>query len=226
MQDSIANEKSLPMTIQKWGALASFVLAVTFVLPSFVYLTGNLREPFGPLTYDLADFLYGPLWAASLVMAVYALRERIGDLAPRRMNLALFTALFAAGAMIAVACIRSANRHYHLAHPELNLESSVSVLVVWTTLLAGITATGWQFLGWSFLLIGSAGWTTRRLPRLLSVLYVAGGISALVVYLMPEMEGTAILLGVVTCIWQGIVLLRAEPGETQAPEINASQPLS
>jgi len=31
-------------------------------------------------------------------------------------------------------------------------------------------------------------------------------------------------LGVVVSIWQGILLWKAEPGETQVPEINASQP--
>jgi hypothetical protein len=179
----------------------------------------------GAFTYDLADFLYGPVWAASLVAAVYALRERIGDRAPRRMNLVLLTALLAAAAMIGVACIRSANRHYHLMHPELSLENSTTVLAVWTTLVAGVIGAGWQFLGWSFLFIGSAGWTSRRLPRVLSVLYLAGGTVSLFVYLLPDLEGLAVLFGVVVSIWQGILLLRAEPGETEAPEINASQPL-
>jgi hypothetical protein len=224
MKNSLANERTVA-AIQKWGGFTSFVLAVAFVVPSFIYLTGNLRDAIGPITYNLADFLYGPVWAASFVTAVYALRERMVQWAPRRMNLALLTALLAAGAMISVACIRSANRHYHLMHPELNLENSTTVLVVWTTLVAGVIATGWHFLGWSFVLIGSAGWSTRRLPRVLSVLYLVGGAAALFVYLLPDMEGTVGMLGVVVSIWQGILLLRAEPGETQAPEMNASQPL-
>ena len=70
------------MTIQKWGGLASFLLAAAFVVAPFIYLVGNLRDAFGPFTYALADFLYGPVWAASLVTAVFALRERIGA-APR-----------------------------------------------------------------------------------------------------------------------------------------------
>jgi hypothetical protein len=54
-----------------------------------IHLTGNLRDPLGPFTCDLADFLYGPVWAASLVTLVFALRERIGGEASRRMSLAL-----------------------------------------------------------------------------------------------------------------------------------------
>ncbi|MFN8454632.1 MAG: hypothetical protein U0401_08170 [Anaerolineae bacterium] len=65
--------------IQKWGGIASFLLAVAFIVPGFIYLTGNLQEASGPLVYALADFLYEPVWAASLITAVLALRERLGE---------------------------------------------------------------------------------------------------------------------------------------------------
>ena len=194
------------VTIQKWGGLASFVMAAAFIVPGLVYLTGNLREALGPFSYALADFLYGPLWAASLVMAVFALRQRLVELAPRRMTLALLVALFAAAAFIGVAFIRSANRHYHLMHPELHLESSTAVLVVWTTLVAGVIAAAWHFLGWVWLLIGSAGWTSRGLPRVLCGLYLLAGIVSLFVYQLPDLEGAAVALGVVVSIWQGVLL--------------------
>lgn len=140
------------------------------------------------------------------------------------MSLALLAAALAAAAMVSVALVRSANRHYHVIHPELHLEMSIPVLVVWTTIVAGMTAVGWHFLGWTFLLAGSAGWSSRRLPRLLSVFYLLAGAVLLFVYVWPDSEPFAMLLGVVLSIWQGIVLLQAAPGETQAPEIDASQP--
>jgi hypothetical protein len=209
---------------QKWGGLASFLLAVAFIASSLIYLMGNLREAMGPFTYSLADFLYGPVWAASLVTAVFALRERIGDSAPRRMNLALFASLAAACSFVAVACIRSANRQYHLTHPDLHLESSMTVLVVWATLVAGVIGAAWHFLGWAFVMIGSAGWTSGRLPRVLSVLYLLAGGSSLFVYLFPELEGSSIALGVVVSIWQGFLLWMTRSGDKQAPEIGANQP--
>ncbi len=204
------------MAIQKWGGLASFLMVVAFIVPAFIYLTGDLRAANGPLAYALADFLYGPVWAASLITAVFALRERIGEHAPRRMTLALLAALLAAGAMVAVACIRSANRHYHLLHPELHLETSTTVLVVWTTLVAGVTATGWHFLGWALVLVGSAGWTSRRFPHPLNVLYWVGGAVSLFVYVLPDIEEIAITLGLVVSIWQGLLLWKVEPGEAAA----------
>ena len=127
--------------------ISSILLAVAFIVAPLIYLVGNLRDAMGSFTYAVADFLYGPVWAASLVALVFMLRERIGERAPRRMSLALLAAVLAAGAMIAVACIRSANRQYHLIHPELHLESSTTVLIVWTTLVAGVTGAGWHFLG-------------------------------------------------------------------------------
>jgi hypothetical protein len=204
--------------------ISAILLAVAFIVAPLIYLMGNLRDAFGPLSYDVADFLYGPVWAASLVSMVFVLRERLGDRAPRRMSLALLAAVLAAATMVAVACIRSANRHYHLMHPELHLENSSAVLTVWTTLVAGLTGAGLHFLGWALILIGSAGWTSRSLPRLLNVLYLLAGITALFVYVLPGNEGGVMLLGAVISIWQGILLWKGEPRETQAPEVNASQP--
>jgi hypothetical protein len=137
--------------------------------------------------------------------------------------LALLAAVLAAGISVAIALIRSANRHYHLMHPDLHLENSSDVLVVWTTLVAGLTNTAWHFLGWALVLIGAAGWTSRYLPRVLSILYLVAGINSLFVYLLPGSEGTAVILSVIVMLWQGFLLWKTEPQETQSPGINASQ---
>jgi len=217
--DSMKNTHAYPRAA---ALLSAILLAVAFIVAPLIYFTGNLRDAFGPLSYDVADFLYGPVWAASLVSVVFVLRERFGDRAPRRMSLALLAAVLAAATMVVVACIRSANRHYHLRYPELHLENSSTILIVWTTLVAGLTGAGWHFLGWALVLIGSAGWTSRSLPRLLTVLYLLAGITSLFVYLLPSNEGGAMILGAVVSVWQGILPWKGEPKETQAPEVNAS----
>jgi hypothetical protein len=216
--------KDISTNLRFTALISSILLAVAFIVAPLIYLVGNLRDAMGPFAYSVADFLYGPVWAASLVSVVFVLRERIGGHAPRRMSLALFAAILAAGTMIIIACIRSANRQYHLLHPELHLEDSSTVLIVWTTLVTGLTGAGWHFLGWALVLIGSAGWTSRLLPRLLSILYLLAGITALFVYLLPANEGMAAMLGVIVSIWQGILLWKVKPEETQASAITASQP--
>ncbi len=198
------------MTINKWGGLASFLIAVSFIVAPLIYLTGNLRDAIGVFTYDLADFLYGPILSASLITVTYVLRERIGKGASRRMDLALIAAVLSAAGMAAVAFIRASNRHYHLLHPELHLEDSTTVLIVWTTLVAGANAIGFHFLGWAFVLLGSANWTSRLFPRLLSGFYLLAGVSSLFVYRFPELEGLALSLGTIISIWQGILLWKLD----------------
>jgi hypothetical protein len=195
--------------------LSAILLAIAFIVAPTIYLVGNLRDAMGPFAYAMADFLSGPVWAASLVSIVFMLRERIGERAPRRMSLALLAAVLAAATMVAIACIRSANRQYHVMHPELHLENSLDVLVVWGTLVAGLTGTGWHFLGWAMLLIGSVGWTSGQLPRGLAVLYLLGGMISLFVYLLPNMEAIAGLLSVVIAIWQGFWLWKSGSAESQ-----------
>lgn len=194
------------MTMQRWGGLAAFLMGVAFILPQWIYLTGKLEAPGGRLVYALADLLYGPLWAGSLIGLVFTLRERIGERAPRRMSLALLAALVAAGAMVGVACIRSANRQYLLGHPELSDPLSATLLTAWTTIVTGVSGTGWHFLGWALVLIGSAGWTSRQLPPGLCGLYLLAGAVSLFAYLLPDLSGGVVVLGVVLAIWQGIVL--------------------
>lgn len=203
-------DASTSRKIQRWGGFASFLLAASFIIAPLIYLTGNLRDALGPLSYDLADFMFGPLWAASLVISILSLRQRLGDHAPRRMSLSLKSAILSAGLMVVVACIRSANRHYHILHPELNLENSIEVLVVWTTLVAGLTGAGFHFLGWTLILLGSAGQASRRLPIILNALYLVAGIVSLFVYLLPDLEGFVAMLGIVVSIWQGVLLWQAD----------------
>ncbi len=114
--------------------------------------------------------------------------------------------------------IRSANRQYHIMHPELHLETSTQVLLVWTSLVAAVSAAGWHFLGWVFVLAGSTGWTTRQLPRLLSGLMILGGIAALFVYQFPDYEGIAAFLAVIVSFWQGAILLRSDFDGEQEPD--------
>jgi len=198
------------MTIHKWGGLASILIAVSFIVAPWIYLTGRLDGLGGVWAYDLADFLSGPILSASLVFVTYLLRARLAGGAPRRMDLALLAALLAAAGMAAVAFIRAANRHYHLLHPELHLEDSATVLAVWATLVAGLTGLGFHFLGWAFVLTGSAGWTARPFPRLLAGLYLLAGGLAWIVYRFPDLEGLAIFLAVIISAWQAGLLWRSD----------------
>jgi uncharacterized membrane protein YwaF len=147
-------------TMWKCAGLTSFLLTITFIVPPWIYLVGDLRAAIGPFAYALADFLFGPVRAASLVITLVALRERIGERAPRQMTLALLAAALAAAMFVTAAFFRSTNRQYLSIHPEL----STMLLMAWSTIVTGVITTGWHFLGWALVLVGAAGWASRRLP--------------------------------------------------------------
>ena len=197
------------MTINKWGGFASFLLAASFVAAPLIYLTGNLQDAIGVLTYGLADFLYGPILSASLITVTYALRERIGELVDLGLRERRPGLRRSRRAGLRTRLGSDTNRHYHLTLPALNLENSTTVLIVWTTLVAGVNAIGFHFLGWAFVLLGSSGWTSGLFPRLLNTLYFLAGVLSLFVYLFPELEGLVLSLGAIISVWQGISLWKA-----------------
>lgn len=208
-------KQSIPW--QRWSALAALVMPAAFIIAQWIYLTGKLGTAGGPFAYALADLLYGPVWGASLVLVFFTLHEQLKTQAPHRMRLALLAAVLAAAAMVLVACIRSANRQYHLTHPDLRLETSTAVLVVWSTLVAGVSGAGWHFLGWALALLGSAGWTTGHLPRALCVVYLAGALVSACVYQFPNLEPVAGMLSLLWSTWQGILFWKMRGRAARQP---------
>lgn len=201
------NSGAVLQALPRWGALAFALMAVAVAGGAWIYLTGDINSAPGVFAYSVADLLFGPVFGAALVTVSAALREHIGRDAPLRMSLASKAALLAAGALVLMACIRAANRGYHLRYPEQSLETNQTVLVAWTTLVAGVNGAAWHFLGWMFVLVGLAGWTSRRLPRPLNALYLIAGAAALFVYQWPaQLEGLAGLLTIVISLWSAFFL--------------------
>lgn len=210
------------MTMVRYGAIACFLLAASFFAP-LIYLFGGPPQGVGLSSYDLADLFYGPVWSASLVTALFVLRERFAGWAPRRMTLALLAATLAAGASVSVALIRSTNRNYLAKHSELNEAMVITLLTAWTTLVTGLIATRYHCLGWTLVLLGTVVWSNRRQDRILSGLYMLGGITSLFGYLQPEGDMGVALFGVILSIWQGIRLWRDTPDATHMPETSVSR---
>src|SRR5687767_11852466 len=116
------------MTPQRWGGLASFIQAGIFLVAPLIYLvvlpaaTGlalpefvdpfKLRPVLANPAFDLGDFLFGPLWAVSLIVATMALHEHLADGAPRRMRMALLAACLSAGLFVGASSIQTIGRHY------------------------------------------------------------------------------------------------------------------
>ena len=80
-----------------------------------------------------------------------------------------------------------------------------------------MTAVGFHFMGWMFILLGSANWTSRLFPRPLTGLYFLAGAPSLFVYLLPDLEGLVMLLGTLICVWQGILLWKLDLAKYTQP---------
>lgn len=221
------------MTFQKWGALASFVVAATFFAsPLIVVIYLTTPYPSGRVWYQFSDFLSGPLWAASLMMVVFALRERVGERAPRRMSIVLLAATLSTGLLICAAIIRSVHRDFQYFNPTRMDETSLLLILnTLSVVVPAVVAAGRHFLGWMLLALASVGWTTLQLPRGMSALFAISGVLSLLAYLWavyPEqpadvLNGLAWLMFAIPMIWLGIMLWTAETTVTQAPIENHAQ---
>ena len=183
----------------RWGAVASFALAVVMIVAPLLYLTSSPNNPEGLLGYRIADLLYGPVLGACFAGSITVIKVYVGQKAPRRMNAALIAAALAALAMVVTAALRSSNRAYFLEHN--------APMVAGMQVVPSILSAGKFFLGWSMILMGSASWSARTFPRPLAVLaMVAGTLEMLTFTLRDPSESPTILLTALWAISQGIVL--------------------
>lgn len=210
--------------IQKWGSVASFVQAGIFLIAPVIYFvilpnaTGlagpEFNDPFKlrPVltnpAFDFGDFLFGPLWGASLVLSLAGMREYFGNNAPRRMQLAIIFSCISAALFVAGGVVQTIGRHYISAHPELDNIVFESIFRTLSMVVPGLTSSGRHFLGWTLVIVGSAGWATSTLPRTLCILYFIGALLGLFAYLSPGIGELILLPGVIWNVWQGILLWR------------------
>lgn len=210
--------------IAKWGSIASFVQAAIFLIAPMIYFvvlpmaTGlngpdfndpfKLRPVLANPAFDFGDFLFGPLWAASLVLSLLAMSEYLGASAPRRMRFAIITSSLSAALFVAAGIVQTIGRHYISMHPELEASVFESIFRTLSMIVPGLTSSGRHFLGWTLILLGSAGWATPGFPRTLSIIYFAGALLALFAYLSPGIGELILLPGMIWNIWQGILLWR------------------
>ena len=218
--------------IQRWGSVASFVQAAIFLITPIIYFvvlptaTGlagpDFNDPFklrfvlnNPV-FDFGDFLLGPLWATSLVISMAGMREYFENIAPRRMQLAVIFSCLSAALFVTGGVVQTIGRHYISSHPELGYTIFESIFRALSMIVPGLTSSGRHLLGWTLVLLGSAGWVTRTLPRILCVLYFIGALLGLFAYLSPGIGELILIPGVIWNIWQGILLWRGRSPLHQA----------
>jgi hypothetical protein len=214
------------LNIQKWGGLASFVQAAIFLIAPVIYLvalpaaTGlppeafsdphQLRPVLANPVFDFGDILFGPLWAIATIVAAFGLRDRMKEGAPTRMLMAVLFAGMSGALFIGGSTVQTIGRHSMARMIELDADMFEAIFRTISIVVPGLTSGGRLALGCFLLVTAWAGLGTRQIPRLLSILYIIGGIPLLMAFRFPFLGEPVLLVGAIWNIWQGIVLWRGQ----------------
>lgn len=212
------------LSVQKAGGLASFVQAAIYVSILVIYLvaipaaTGLSAEEFtdphalrpvltNPV-FDIADFLFGPIWALAGIIAALGLRDRLHEAAPNRTLLMLIGFVAAGALFTAGGVVQHMGRHIVSRTPIDDPATYEAIFRAHSLVVPGLTASGRVMLGIGLVPLGWAGLATGKLPRVLCWIYLVGGLLSFFAYLIGGIGELVAILGIVWNIWQGIVLWR------------------
>ena len=143
-------------------------------------------------------------FSVTVVLGALALRERLQAGAPNRMRVAVIAASVASALFLAAGIIPFRGLPAIVAANDL-AAFRVLEAVTQGLLTSGIFATGWTLLLW-----GWAGLSTKGLPTVLNYILLLAGVAALLAFAIPIFGLLAVVINVVWAFWLGYVLL-AQP---------------
>ena len=203
------------MKMQKIGGISSlvnaflmvfFIVVGGFVLklqPSDFYdsMTGFDKMRAMPNVFYIL-YLGGILSSIAYFPMVLALKEKMQDSSPNLMLLALIGVSIICALMFAAAFIGI------LGMPLIVSSKDASAFRAIGTIYSSLGIASEFSMGWVLLLIGWAALKIKRLPRILSYLFVLKGVVMILEIAVASLSGVGILLGLIFYTWLGIYLLR------------------
>jgi len=209
------------MHLRKIGAVMAFVLTIQFLLTLwFIVLAWPKEGPGGwaalnGLADSIAAYIAGlaatPFMLASLYNAVFcvpaivlavALQEHLAE-ARHRMLLAVIGAAIAGGLWLAGGIIPV------VTVPQIMAANDTSALRAVCGIAIGLILAATTAAGFAAVLVGSAGISTGRLPRLLCWLLIVGGVVEICEFAVPVFLIIDPTLGTIWSLWLGFLLLRS-----------------
>jgi hypothetical protein len=212
--------------MQKWGGYAALVTGVLFVailVVQFAILaplgyTGPDTPPDKVLALvaanSTAPFLILNLisvgFSITLVLGALALRERMRAGAPNRMRIAVIaasigSALFLANGITAFD-----------GFPPIVAAKDVEAYAILNAVTSGLASAAIFAYGWTAVLWGWAGLTTKGLPTFLNYVLLVAGVVAILAFLVPILGLLGVVVNVVWAFWLGYVLL-TQPATMAGP---------
>ncbi len=216
--------------LQKFGAFSALYLAVVNLIGMVIFLVVldylNITDPAQKVALLVGKQMV--IFSTNLLMYVFfgvflivlslALYDRLKSIAPAIMQVATVIGLIWAGSLIASGMVQNAGIAPVVA---LYAKDPAQAALTWQTIETvanGLGNGNGEILGglWT-LLVSLAALRSGGLPKLLNILGLLVGVVG-ILSLIPELtEGMIGVFGlsqIIWFVWLGVMLLRANPGET------------
>ncbi len=151
------------------------------------------------------------LFAAFLILTVMGLYERLQTHAPSLMRLATAAGLIATAFILANGSIGTSLFQLARLYPQ-NRETAETVFLTLTLVSsngAGILTGGIFAYGWWAVLVSWVALRAGTFPKVLNYLGILFGLAGIGAILIQPLGFLGVFVGMVWCLWLGVVLLRA-----------------
>ncbi len=211
------------------GAIASFVLLIQFVLTLLWIvaawpeeglsglasaMAGLFREHANDPFWFAAMNLYNVSFALSALTLMVVLRRLFADF-PYRMDF-VFSTVVVAGALYVASGVVPL-----VAGPDLVAAGDESAVRAIEGIGAGLLLAGTMASGFAVFVFGTVGFSSKRIPALLSAVFVIAGVMETIEWAVPAILILDPLFGAVWSVWLGRLLWveRITAPASQAPHV-------
>lgn len=158
-------------------------------------VTANSTTPFLILN------LIGALFSITIVLGALALRERLQAGAPNRMRIAVIAASVGSALFLASGIMSFSG------FPPIVVANDPVGFRILTAVTNGLSYAAIFAFGWTALLWGWAGLSTKGLPAGLNYVLLLAGVVAILAFLIPILGLLGLVINAVWAFWLGYVLL-------------------
>ena len=203
-------------SMQRVGGYASFVTGIQFM--AILVIAFGILGPLGvnpgtppdevlavaakSSTPFLIQSLVVALFSITVVLSALAVRERLQAGAPNRMRIAVIaasvgSALFLGGGITSFGGL-----------PAIVAANDLAAFRVLDVVYQGLLTSAIFATGWTLILWGLAGLSTKGLPTGLNYIMLVGGVVAVLAFAIPIFGLLGVVINVVWAFWLGFALLR------------------
>ena len=158
----------------------------------------------------LIEYLIAVMLGITLVLSAQALRERLQAGAPNRMRIAVIAASVGSALFIAAGITSFSG------FPAIVAANDLAAYRILGAVIQGLLSAAIFAYGWTTLLWGWAGLSTKGVPAVLSYVLLLAGVFAILAFVIHILEPLGVVINVVWAFWLGYVLL-TQPATMAAP---------